>query len=98
MPQVRAVFEEVCQRFGLIRVLINNAGISGANKPTHELTEDEWDQVQAVNVKGVLLCTKHAVPPMKQAGGGSMSICPASTAWWARPMCRRTMPARERCG
>ncbi len=58
--------------FGSVTVLVNNAGISGANKPTHELTEEEWDHVQAVNVKGVFFCTKHAIPHMKAAGGGSI--------------------------
>ncbi|HVL57058.1 MAG TPA: glucose 1-dehydrogenase [Burkholderiaceae bacterium] len=58
--------------FGRLDVLVNNAGISGANKPTHELTEAEWDRVQAVNVKGVFFCTKHAVPHLKSAGGGSI--------------------------
>jgi NAD(P)-dependent dehydrogenase (short-subunit alcohol dehydrogenase family) len=58
--------------FGSVTVLVNNAGISGANKPTHELTEEEWDYVQAVNVKGVFFCTKHAIPHMKAAGGGSI--------------------------
>jgi NAD(P)-dependent dehydrogenase (short-subunit alcohol dehydrogenase family) len=70
--QVRAVFAEVEARFGAVTVLVNNAGISGANKPTHELTVEEWDRVQAVNVKGVFLCTKHALPQMKRAGGGSI--------------------------
>lgn len=69
---VRAVFTEVAETFGPVTVLVNNAGIAGANKPTHELTEAEWDAVQAVNVKGVFLCTKHAIPGMKKAAGGSI--------------------------
>jgi NAD(P)-dependent dehydrogenase (short-subunit alcohol dehydrogenase family) len=69
---VQRVFREVGEAFGRIDVLVNNAGISGANKPTHELSEEEWDRVQAVNVKGVFFCTKHAVPWMLQAGGGSI--------------------------
>ncbi|GEM_PF-2463143 len=63
---------EVQVRFGPVTVLVANAGISGANKPTHELTEQDWDRVQGVNVKGVFFCTKHAVPQMKKAGGGSI--------------------------
>ena len=53
-------------------MLVNNAGIAGANKPTHEITEAEWDRVQAVNVKGVFFCTKHAIPHLRRAGGGSI--------------------------
>ncbi len=69
---IERVFREIGEAFGRIDVLVNNAGISGANKPTHELTEEEWDRVQAVNVKGVFFCTKHTIPWMLQAGGGSI--------------------------
>lgn len=69
---VASVVKNVAKHFGHIDVLVNNAGISGANKPTHELTESEWDRVQAVNVKGVFFFTKHAIPHLKRAGGGSI--------------------------
>jgi NAD(P)-dependent dehydrogenase (short-subunit alcohol dehydrogenase family) len=69
---VRAAIDEVADHFGRIDVLVNNAGIAGANKPTHEITEEEWDRVQAVNTKGVFFCTKHAIPHLKRAGGGSI--------------------------
>jgi NAD(P)-dependent dehydrogenase (short-subunit alcohol dehydrogenase family) len=70
--EVEKVFGEVHKKFGKIDVLVNNAGIAGVSKPTHELTEEEWDEVMAVNVKGVFFCTKHAIPYMKKAGGGSV--------------------------
>ena len=69
---VQRVMGEVERTFGRLDVLVNNAGISGASKPTHELTEAEWDALMAVNVKGVFFCTKHAVPSMMRAGGGSI--------------------------
>ena len=69
---VERVFDEVAQAYGGIDVLVNNAGISGTDKPTHELTEEEWDEVMAVNEKGVFFCTKHAIPYMQEAGGGSI--------------------------
>jgi NAD(P)-dependent dehydrogenase (short-subunit alcohol dehydrogenase family) len=70
--EVARVIGEVAQHFGRLDVLVNNAGVSGANKPTHEITEAEWDWVQGINVKGVFFCTKHAIPHLKQAGGGSI--------------------------
>ena len=69
---VRTAVESVVAQFGGLHGLVNNAGISGSTKLTHELTEAEWDQVQAINVKGVFFCTKHAIPHLKAAGGGSI--------------------------
>ncbi|MDP3856134.1 MAG: glucose 1-dehydrogenase [Stagnimonas sp.] len=70
--EVQKVTHQVVRHFGRLDVLVNNAGIAGTNKPTHQLSEAEWDRVQAVNVKGVFFCTKHAIPHLKQAGGGSI--------------------------
>ena len=70
--EVQAVMQEVVEHFGRIDILVNNAGVAGINKPTHEITEAEWDLVQAINVKGVFFCTKHAIPHLKRAGGGSI--------------------------
>lgn len=70
--QVHAMVDGTVGRFGGLHVLVNNAGISGSTKLTHEITEAEWDRVQAVNVKGVLFCAKHAIPHMKAAGHGSI--------------------------
>ena len=69
---VAAAIDGVADYFGAVHVLVNNAGIAGVSKPTHEVTEEEWDRVQAVNVKGVFFCTKHAIPHLKRAGGGSI--------------------------
>jgi NAD(P)-dependent dehydrogenase (short-subunit alcohol dehydrogenase family) len=70
--QVAAAIAEAASYFGRIDILVNNAGIAGPSKPTHELTEEEWDRVQAVNVKGVFFCTKHVIPHMRAAGAGSI--------------------------
>lgn len=70
--EVAWVIDAAARHFGRLDVLVNNAGVAGANKPTHELTEAEWDWVQAINVKGVFFCTKHAIPHLKQAGGGAI--------------------------
>jgi NAD(P)-dependent dehydrogenase (short-subunit alcohol dehydrogenase family) len=70
--QVKRVVDEVAAHFGRLDVVVNNAGIAGANKPTDQTSEAEWDAVQAVNVKGVFFVTKHAIAHLRRAGGGSI--------------------------
>jgi NAD(P)-dependent dehydrogenase (short-subunit alcohol dehydrogenase family) len=69
---VRNVFAEIHDHFERLDILVNNAGISGTNAPTHEVTVSDWEAVMDVNVKGVFLCTKHAIPYLREAGGGSI--------------------------
>jgi NAD(P)-dependent dehydrogenase (short-subunit alcohol dehydrogenase family) len=69
---VRDAINAVVSHFGALHVVVNNAGIAGVNKPTHEIEEAEWDHVQAINVKGVFFCTKHAIPHLKRATGASI--------------------------
>lgn len=70
--EVQKVFSEINKEFGKIDVLVNNAGIAGVNKPTHEVSEAEWDALMAINVKGVFFCTKHAIPYLQKNGKGSI--------------------------
>ena len=65
----KRMVDEVVRRFGRIDILFNNAGIL-IEKPVHELAEEEWDRVLDVNLKGVFLVSKHAVPHMVRQGGG----------------------------
>ena len=69
---MKRTFADIDRRFGKIDILVNNAGISGVNKPTDQVSEEEWDRVMNVNVKGVFFCSKHAIPYMKQNGAGSI--------------------------
>jgi NAD(P)-dependent dehydrogenase (short-subunit alcohol dehydrogenase family) len=70
--EVARVMDAVAGRFGRIDVLVNNAGVAGPDKPTDQISEAEWDFVQAINVKGVFFCTKHAIRHLRKAGGGSI--------------------------
>jgi NAD(P)-dependent dehydrogenase (short-subunit alcohol dehydrogenase family) len=70
--EVRGVFAKVEDGFGRLDVLVNNAGISGVDKPTHEITVDEWEKVIAVNVTGVFLCSREALRIMRRQGSGSI--------------------------
>ena len=69
---VGGVFNDIVHEFGSLDVLINNAGIAGVNKPTHEISREEWDKVMSVNVSGVFFCTKQAIPLMQKSAGGSI--------------------------
>ena len=70
--RIEAVVKAVQKKYGKIDVLVNNAGISGPNKPTHEYTKEEWEHVFDVNVTGAFLCTKNVIPYMKMGGGGNI--------------------------
>lgn len=70
--EVQTTFAQIVETWGRINVLVNNVGIIGDNKPTHEISEEEWDKVMNINVKSVLFCTKHAIPHLRKTGGGSI--------------------------
>ena len=61
--------------FGRLDWAFNNAGIEGRSAPLADLGEDDWDQVIAVNLKGVWLCMRHEIPAMAAAGGGAIVNC-----------------------
>ena len=72
--EVKQTMADIHKKFGRIDVLVNNAGVAGANKPTHEITEAEWDFVTNINVKGVFFCTKHVVPYLRGQGGSIINL------------------------
>src|SRR2546422_2824225 len=67
----RAAVATAVQTYGKLDVLVNNAGILLRAK-IEDTSEADWDRIMAVNVKGVFLGTKCAIPAMRQAGGGSI--------------------------
>jgi cyclopentanol dehydrogenase len=68
----QSAVQTTVSRYGKLDILINNAAIVIPRVPIEERTVAEWDQVMAVNAKGVFLGTKHAIPAMRRAGGGSI--------------------------
>lgn len=77
--QVEAGAEKVRTELGPINILVNNAGISGFT-PFLSLTDDAWDRMIAINLKGVFLCTQVALPDMVAAGWGRVvNISSSST-------------------
>jgi NAD(P)-dependent dehydrogenase (short-subunit alcohol dehydrogenase family) len=70
--QVKQVMEMAMAKYGPVSILVNNAGISGVDKPTHQIALEDWEHVMHVNVTGVFLCTKHAMPQMILQRSGSI--------------------------
>jgi 3-oxoacyl-[acyl-carrier protein] reductase len=66
---IRNLIDETLEAFGHIDILVNNAG-AVARLPVHELPVEEWDNVINVNLRGVFLCTKFALPSMLAQGSG----------------------------
>lgn len=71
--QVRQFVEATIQRYGRIDVVVNNAGVT-ADATVVETTEEEWDRVIGVNLKGPYLVCKYAIPHMLQRGGSIVNI------------------------
>ncbi len=64
--EVRAMVERIIERFGRIDVLVNNAGILGKALKPMEVTDEDWDAVLAVNLKGAFIVTQEVLRHMKK--------------------------------
>lgn len=73
------------ERFGRLDVLSCNAGLAGYPTPALEADPGEFDRIFAVNVKGVWNCARAAVPAMRRAGGGAITIVGSVMGERARP-------------
>jgi 3-oxoacyl-[acyl-carrier protein] reductase len=67
--EVEAMVRRVVDEFGRLDVLVNNAGIT-RDAMSHKMTEEQWDLVLAVNLKGTFLCAQAALPRMRERGWG----------------------------
>lgn len=69
---VEALMNQILRTHGRLDAAHNNAAVEGARVPLIDLTEDQWDQVMAVNLKGVWMCMKQEIPQMLEQGGGAI--------------------------
>jgi len=78
---------QVVERFGRIDALVNNAAVYSTivKKPFEEISDDEWDRVLAVNVKGAWLCARAVAPAMRRQGRGKIVNVSSTTVPTAPP-------------
>lgn len=76
---VARLVQSALDQFGVLHIIVNNAGTTHRNRPMLEVSEAEFDRIYQVNVKSLFLTAKHAVPYFRKHGGGCF-ITIASTA------------------
>lgn len=69
---VEAALAKTVEAFGRLDFALNNAGVEQPIKPMIDLTEEEWDRIAGVDLRGVFLCMKHEIPLMLKGGGGAI--------------------------
>jgi NAD(P)-dependent dehydrogenase (short-subunit alcohol dehydrogenase family) len=69
---IRDTVAAAVEEFGRLDIMYNNAGIDGEIQMVGDMSEDAWDQVQAINLRGVFLGIHHALPELLKSGGGSI--------------------------
>jgi NAD(P)-dependent dehydrogenase (short-subunit alcohol dehydrogenase family) len=80
------LFDHCAAHFGRLDVLVNNAGVTGPISTAETMPLEQWDETFAINVRGVLLCIKHALPLMPRIGGGSIINLSSLTGLRGYPM------------
>lgn len=73
--EVQQMIETTVRTFGGLDFAFNNAGIQGEICKTAECTEENWDRITGINLKGVWLCMKYEIKHMLGAGGGAVVNC-----------------------
>jgi len=76
---IRAFVEDTVQKYGQLNIAFNNAGIT-IEKPLHEYSSEEWDDVVNTNLRGVFLALKYEIPHMLASGGGNVLVTSSSNA------------------
>lgn len=83
--QVKAMVADAVSRWGRLDAIYNNAGI-GTGGPVTQFPVEEWDRMHAINLRGVFLGTKHAIPEMLKTGGGAIVNTASDAGLLGTPM------------
>ena len=82
--EVEQAVKVIANRFGRIDVLFANAAVQ-INEPLTETSEEDWDQMISVNLRGAFLCCKHVIPMMRKQKQGCIVICSSGHAFQTYP-------------
>jgi NAD(P)-dependent dehydrogenase (short-subunit alcohol dehydrogenase family) len=70
--EIKAALQAAVERFGRLDIAFNNAGIEQAIQPAVEISDEEWDRLVAINLRGAFVSMKHEIELMLQHGGGAI--------------------------
>src|SRR5256884_7491163 len=69
---VKAALDKTIETFGRLDAAFNNAGVEQAKKAMADLTEQEWDRIIGIDLRGMFLCMKYEIPLLLKQGGGAI--------------------------
>jgi NAD(P)-dependent dehydrogenase (short-subunit alcohol dehydrogenase family) len=72
VEEVKAALDKTVAAFGCLDFAFNNAGVEQATKAMADLTEEEWDRVISIDLRGMFLCMKYEIPLLLKQGGGAI--------------------------
>ena len=82
--EVATMMDATLSEFGKLDILVNNAGIA-RSAPVQDISEDDWDMVMAVHIKGTFLCTRAALPHMLERDRGRIISTASQLAYKGAP-------------
>src|SRR4030042_4623924 len=69
---VEDLVTQTVQKMGKVNILVNNAGVGGSEKPILEMSDEDWDDVIKIDLRGAFICSRAAVKEMIKQGGGKI--------------------------
>src|ERR1041385_5653551 len=82
---VQTLVTTTSEHYVKLDILFNNAGVRASRSTVVDLTEDEYEETMAIDLKGVWLCSKYAIPKMIKNGGGAIVNCSSVSALLGQP-------------
>lgn len=81
--EVENLIAKTIKEMGKINILVNNAGVGGSEKPVLEMSDEDWDDVVTIDLRGAFICSRTAAKEMIRQGGGKIINVTSITAFIA---------------